>query len=210
MLYMTDEKTVSALSEFVSRGGVLYATYMLGMVDESDLCHLGGFPAGPLKEVFGIWNEEIDTLYPSERVGVLLGGDRYLACDYCECVHLRGAEALASYAEEFYADMPALTVNGFGKGKAYYQAFRDTGEFFDRVIGEILDSLSIASPLGISLPDGMTVHERTDGEDRYFFVENHSGKPACVTLPQALFDLELGEAVESLALEPYDARILKA
>ena len=106
--------------------------------------------------------------------------------------------------------MPALTRHAYGRGTAYYQAFRDTGEFFDRVIGEILDSLSIASPLGISLPDGMTVHERTDGENRYFFIENHSGKPASVTLPRALFDLELGEAVETLAFESYDVRILKA
>nr|AIA90722.1 CAZy families GH42 protein [uncultured Cronobacter sp.] len=29
------------------------------MVNESDLCHLGGFP-GPLRKLLGIWAEEID------------------------------------------------------------------------------------------------------------------------------------------------------
>ena len=57
MLYMTDQDTISKLTSFVANGGVLYATYTLGMVDDTDLCHLGGFPGGSLKDVFGIWNE---------------------------------------------------------------------------------------------------------------------------------------------------------
>ena len=40
----------------------LVTTYFSGLVDENDLCFLGGFP-GPLREVTGIWAEEIDTLY---------------------------------------------------------------------------------------------------------------------------------------------------
>ena len=209
MLYMTDERTATAFSEYVERGGVLYATYMLGMVNETDLCHLGGFPGGRLKEVFGIWNEEIDTLYPSERVGVSFEGETYYACDYCECVHPSDAKTLASYAEEFYAGMAALTCNEYGKGRAYYQAFRDTGEFFDRVIGALLDALSISSPLGISLPKDMTVHERTDGESRYFFIENHSGQPTSLSLEAPYLDLETGETVDRLSFASYDVRILK-
>ena len=37
---------------------------MTAMVNENDLCYLGGFPGAGLREVFGIWNEEIDTLAP--------------------------------------------------------------------------------------------------------------------------------------------------
>ena len=208
MLYMTGEGTIEALSEFVRRGGVLYATYLLGMVDESDLCHLGGFPGGMLKETFGIWNEEIDALYPGERVAVAYGDERYSAVDLCECVHPRGAEVLATYTDAFYAGMPALTRNAYGKGKAYYQACRDTGELFDRVIGEVLSDLEITSPIGLPLPNGVTVHHRTDGEARYLFVENHSSEAERLTLSRPYLDLETGETVEAISLSPYDVRIL--
>ena len=59
MLYMTDSDTIQRITRYVNGGGTFYATYMLGMVDGTDLCYLGGFPAENLKEVFGIWNEEI-------------------------------------------------------------------------------------------------------------------------------------------------------
>ncbi len=40
-------------------------TYLSGMVDENDLCFLGGFP-GPLRKVTRIWSEEIDCLYDDD------------------------------------------------------------------------------------------------------------------------------------------------
>lgn len=41
---------------FVAGGGHLVTTYWSGIVDESDLCHLGGFP-GPLRKLLGIWQK---------------------------------------------------------------------------------------------------------------------------------------------------------
>ena len=38
MLYLTSEATIDKLTAYVAAGGTLYATYMLGMVDENDLC----------------------------------------------------------------------------------------------------------------------------------------------------------------------------
>ena len=67
MLYMTDADTIRILKEYVNGGGTLVCTYLTGYVNENDLCYLGGFPAQELKEVFGLWSEEIDTLYPDDR-----------------------------------------------------------------------------------------------------------------------------------------------
>ena len=209
MLYMTDADTVARLKKFVAEGGTLYATYMLGMVDESDLCYLGGFPGGDLKEVFGIWNEEIDTLYPEERVEITKDGRRYEGMEYAEYVHLRGARALAELKNDFYEATPALTVNSYGKGKAYYQTFRDTGDFWRDVCGEILEELSIRAPIDTPLPELCTVHERNDGEKRYLFVENYSGKETVIPLGGTWTDMESGDRVDSVSLNKYDVRILK-
>ena len=209
-LYMTDSDTVSRLTEFVKEGGTLYATYMLGMVDDTDLCYLGGFPGGGLRRVFGIWNEEIDTLYPEESSSVAMNGKQYSGKTYCEIVHAEGAEVLATYAADFYKGSPALTVNAFGKGKAYYQAFRDDGSFKDDVLERIITALGIEKALPLLPQAGVSAHTRTDGTSTYLFVENYSGEALTdLALGDTYFDLESGECTSHVSLDPYDVKILK-
>ena len=43
MLYMVSNELQQKLVSFVENGGILICTYMTGMVDENDLCHLGCF-----------------------------------------------------------------------------------------------------------------------------------------------------------------------
>jgi beta-galactosidase len=206
MLYMVSEKTARKMADFVENGGHLYATYMLGMVNETDLCHLGGFPCGELKNVFGIWNEEIDSLYPEERVAVSGG---WQAKDYCELIHPRGAEVKAVYESEFYAGMPAFTVNAYGKGKAYYQAFRHVGDFAKAQMEQILRELGIVG----TIPDtreGVTAHKRCADGAEYLFVENYNGEEARdVSLGGVYTDMESGEKLQSVTLPAYGIRVLK-
>jgi len=176
-LYVTSDNMIEKLAKFVENGGTLQCTYMLGMVNENDRCHLGGFPGGKLKEVFGIWNEEIDTLYPNDSNSVELNGVTYKAVDYCELIHAQGAEVLATYGKDFYAGMPAITVNKYGKGKAYYTAFRGEGDFNDSFTELLLKECGITSDFDGELPYGMTAHSRTDGEKVYVFLQNYSTKP---------------------------------
>lgn len=61
MLYMVREGFAERAETFVANGGHLVTTYWTGVVDETDLCHLGGFP-GPLRKLLGIWAEEIECL----------------------------------------------------------------------------------------------------------------------------------------------------
>lgn len=88
MLYMVREGVGERLNEFVKNGGTLVTTFWSGIVDENDLCFLGGFP-GPLREVTGIWSEEIDSLYDNERNHMALDNisemkDEYEIIDYCD------------------------------------------------------------------------------------------------------------------------------
>lgn len=64
-----------ALTEYVRGGGRLVTGYMTGIHDEHDLVVPGGYP-GRLRELCGVWVEEIDALAPGERMPVLpLSGD---------------------------------------------------------------------------------------------------------------------------------------
>ena len=175
MRYMVSDALGEKLKSFVKNGGTLVCTYMTGMVNENDLCHLGGWPGAGLREVFGIWNEEIDTLNPGESTTVKLkDGTVVKAVDYCELIHSEGAEVLAEYDSDFYKGMPAYTVNRYGEGKAYYVAFRDDGSFTKQMINDILDEVGVSSEFDGALKRGVTAHSRTDGENTYVFLENYT------------------------------------
>ncbi len=209
MQYMVTEELIGKIETYIKNGGRFYATYMLGMVNETDLCYLGGFPAGKLKHVFGIWNEEIDSLYPDERGEVEMGGIKYAQKDYAEIIHLNGATALAKYTKDFYTDLPAFTVNIYGKGKAYYQAFRDTGEFADRVISEILEETGIRPALPCLPMQGVTAHKRYCGENEYLFVENYNAYAVeNIALGEKRVDMLSQKTVDTIDLQPYSIVVL--
>jgi beta-galactosidase GanA len=80
----------------------------------------------------------------------------YEVCDYCELIHTETAEALAVYQNDFYAGRPALTVNGFGKGKAYYIAARTENSFLDDFYRELIGRHRLLRALECDLPLGVT------------------------------------------------------
>jgi len=66
MLYMIRPGVDERIAEFVKNGGTLVITYWSGIVNDSDLVFLGGWPGGKLREIQGIWAEEIDALYEGD------------------------------------------------------------------------------------------------------------------------------------------------
>ena len=211
MMYMVEDDFALKIENYVKNGGNIYATYMLGMVNETTLCHLGGFPAGKLKDVFGIWNEEIDTLYPNDSVEVEYNGKKYLAIDYMENIHNNTAKTLSTYKTDFLSGNPAFTVNNYGRGKAYYQAFRDDGVFKKDVLTAILDELSIKGVIpSDNIIQGVTAHKRLADGVEYLFVENYSGNEVHnVDLGNDYVDFESLNVVNKVDLPVNSIKILK-
>jgi beta-galactosidase len=107
-LYMVKPGIAEKIQTFVQNGGTFITTFMSGIVDETDLVYLGGYP-GPLRKVLGIWAEEIDALMPhesnhvmwSQSLGDLSGTN---TCSLlCDRIHAEGARVLATYVHDFYA-----------------------------------------------------------------------------------------------------------
>lgn len=67
-------------------------------------------------DVFGVWNEEIDSLPDDMKNGIVFNGSRYDAMELCARIHPLTAEVLGTYEKDFYAGEAALTKNKFGKG----------------------------------------------------------------------------------------------
>ena len=210
MQYLVTAKLKRKLIEYVENGGVLYATYLLGYANENGLTYLGGFPCEELKELFGIWNEEIDTLLNEDVQKIIYQGKEYQAKDFCEIIHLQGAESLATYGSDFYRNQPCFTVHNYGKGRVYYQAFRDDGIFKQTAIDTILNELGINGCLIGKRENGVTARERTDGKNRYLLIQNYSDKQVDGICLDCLYqDLLTNETVKTVSLSPFGFAVLK-
>jgi beta-galactosidase len=142
VLYMVKEGMQAALEDFVKQGGTLITTYMSGIVDQYDNVHLGGYP-GPLRDLAGVWVEEIDALAPEQTNGVKLkDGPQGNSNLVSEIIHLETAEAIAEYISNFYAGSPAVTKNQFGAGSVYYIGTQLEKELLDLVLDEAANKLN--------------------------------------------------------------------
>ncbi len=176
MLYMLRDGIASRIEAFVKDGGTFIATYMSGVVNENDLCFLGGFP-GPLRETLGIWVEETDGLYPGDRNYVTMTMEgmenkTYQAVDLCDIIHLETARALGTYGIDFYQNYPAVTVNHFGKGEAYYIGFRNNQRFEADFYQQIIQKFNLKKALNIHSPEGVSIQTRYDQKNIFVFIMN--------------------------------------
>ncbi|PLV61322.1 beta-galactosidase [Erwinia sp. B116] len=216
MLYMVRDGFAGRVERHLRDGGHFVASYWSGIVNESDLCHLGGFP-GPLRPLLGVWAEEIDSLTDDESNAVqgvegnALGlKGPYQARELCEHIHLEGATALASYQSDFYAGQPAVTVNNVGQGKAWYIASRNDLAFHRDFCGALIQQLALPRALEAELPAGVVAARRTDGEQAFIFLQNYTGQPQTLTLPAGVSDLTDGTPLAGqLTLDAWGCRVLR-
>lgn len=132
-LHMVSVETAEKLETFVSQGGTLVTSCLSGIVDENDNVYMGGYP-GPLKEVTGVWAEEIAPLPVGQTEKIQFAktgqtGEVSLLADY---MHATTAAVLASYTSHYFENHPVITRNSFGEGACYY-------------VGGIVDKNSLAS-----------------------------------------------------------------
>jgi beta-galactosidase len=198
------------LNAYVAQGGTLVGSYISGQVDERYLAYLGGW-LKPLHEVYGMEPIETDTLYPTQSVAVADTTQQVQAHDYATIMELDTAQALAHYTSDWYADSPAVTVNKFGKGAAYYvgarfdQAYLAT--FYKKIVTDL--QLEPASPIE-KMTKAIHVNIREDNNQAYFFVQNFADKATTITITTPVIDILTGEeiAVGNHQMAAYDGLVL--
>ncbi|EFM09927.1 Beta-galactosidase [Paenibacillus curdlanolyticus YK9] len=185
VLYMVKPGLAAKLEQFTRNGGTFLTTFFSGIVNENDIVTLGGYP-GELRNMLGIWVEEIDALYPDQRnqiiikdkLGALTGS--YECGLLCDLLHVEGADIIAEYGQDFYAGMPAVTRNLFGQGEAWYVASSPEPAFLQGLLGEICEKRGILSILPSK--SGMETTRRTKNGQSYVFILNHNDTVQTVEL----------------------------
>lgn len=210
VLYMIKEGMQERLTDFVKQGGSLLTTYMSGIVDQSDNVHLGGYP-GPLRELAGIWVEEIDALAPEQSNGVSLVNEELTGTSnlVSDLIHLETAEALAHYTSNFYAGMPAVTKNMFGDGTVYYFGGQLEDQLQDQLFKTIVEENDI-SPV-IEEATKLEVACRENAEAKFFVIINfHEEAQPLPAMFVGKTDLLTGEVLSSeMMLTQYTTYIVK-
>jgi len=216
LAYMMRPGFANKIKQFVKNGGTAVMTYWSGVVDQTDLCHLGGIPGEGLREVFGVWEEESQSYYPHESVSIhsqagnSLGlNGSYKGIDTCSVIHAEGSEVLATYTDQYFAGSPMATANNHGKGKAYYLAARTEKEFLSDFYGALIKENKFKKAINTELPYGVTAQLRTDGKKPYIFLMNFNETEATVSLDDQYTDLLQGCDVKgNLVMPKYGVSVL--
>jgi beta-galactosidase len=183
VLYMVKEGYAKKLENFVTNGGTFITTFFSGIVNESDLVTLGGYP-GELRKLLGIWVEEMDALFPDqknsmvmkEEIGELSGT---FECEIlCDLLHSEGAEIIAEYGRDFYQGMPVITRNSFGNGEAWYVASSPEHDFLKKLVSHVTKQKGI-KPL-LKTPENVEVSCRKKDGKQFLFILNHNDVPVTI------------------------------
>lgn len=214
VMYMVKEGVGKRLEEFVDKGGIFVTTYFSGIVDDNDLCCSGGFP-GPLKNILGIWSEELDTLYPEEKNQICFpennvsGISGTYTCDYfCEIIHTNTAIPAAVYGEDYYAGRPAVTRNNYGTGFGWHIAAHTDAEFLTDFYRSIIQQAGIV-PLLKEIPPLVWVTSRQTAEHTYIFIINFNEKDVSLCLPEGRELLSAHNVSGEAVIEKNGVRIIR-
>ena len=184
---MMTEAQATRIEARVRIGASFVATHFTARVDENDLVHDGGAP-GPLRALLGLTVEEYDALPAGATNGVRFDADGAEASVsfLCERLWLHGAKPLARYTGDFYAGEPAVTVNAFGLGRAYYVAAKLEPAALSTFLRSLCTDHGIGSPLadGVAPPEGVeaTVRARP-GHAPLLYLINHATADREIALP---------------------------
>ena len=186
VFYLMNEGYDEKIKSFVKAGGTFVTTFFSGYVNENDKVYLGGYP-GKLRDLLGIWVEEIDAL-PSDTMNQFVyEGNTYPANLLCDLLHLEGATSLANYEKDFYAGMPAVTQHSYGNGKAYYIATASDEYFYKHFLMKLCVEKNITPVL--NTPEGVEATIRTKDQETFLFLLNHNEDTCHITAPCDCTDL---------------------
>lgn len=208
MLYLMTEDIAENLQTYVSNGGNLVVTFFSGIANENDHIHLGGYPA-PIRKLLGITVEEFAPMADNQYNTLISNGSEYSATLWADIIQLEGAKAAAYFNEEWYQNKPAVTVNSFGKGRAFYIGTNPDEAYLENFIQGLLGDLTIRSPL--SVPNNVEVTERKTEDKQFIFILNHNRTEVTINLDNEYYNSLTSEKVsEKVTIPGTDLVILRA
>lgn len=170
-MYVTDERVVKHIYEFVENGGTVILTNRSGVKDEHNNCIMSPLPT-VYRKLAGCCVLEYDPVGYDNVSIKFSDGSIYRAGQWCDILGLETARAIAFYNSEFYKGSAAVTENQYGNGRAYYIGTVGEKAMYCRLAKDILQKCRI--PYIDGLPDNVEITTRTGKDASLQFLFNNT------------------------------------
>jgi beta-galactosidase len=208
-LYLVRAEQAENITRYVENGGRVLMSFFSGIVNEHEHIWLGGYPA-PFRKMLGLVVEEFAPTVNGQTIKLrFTDGPKSTSDLWADVIQLEGAEALATFDEDYYAGKPAATRNSFGNGAAYYLGTRLNMDDMSRLFGLALSDADVKPALAVA--GGVEVILREGAGKSFLCILNHLPEPVNIDLKGFTgTDLLIGQALKSqITLEAYGVRILE-
>jgi beta-galactosidase len=200
------------LKLYVQNGGTLVGTFNTGLVDEHYMAPNGPYPHD-LTDLFGLEVREFDSLPPGEEnhlsfKGTFPTSQMHPARIWCDMIEPRPeCQVLATYSREFYAGVPAMTLNAYGLGKALYVGTMSHQYFYNDLVAWLRETCDLHPQ--IKVPDTVEAGTRAKDSLKVHFVLNHQNTSLYVQLYKPMIDFLASEmAAGGRDLPPHGVLVL--
>jgi beta-galactosidase len=162
--------------------------------------------------LFGLEVLEFDPLPPGEENHLTFKGafptsHMHPAKLWCDIIEPKGCQILATFAKDFYAGRPAMTMNTFGLGKAVYIGTMSHQHFYNDLVLWLRQMCGL-HPL-LKVPENVEVSLRQKEGSRVFFLLNHQNSPVRVQFYKPMHDFLTGNTFSgNYDLPPYGVLVL--
>jgi len=210
-LHLLSGGEADLLKLYVQNGGTLVATFNTGLVDEHNIAPDGGYPHD-MTDLFGLEVLEFDPLPPGEENHLTFKGafptsHLHPARMWCDIIEPKECQVLATYAKDFYAGRPAITMNAFGLGKAIYIGTQSHQHFYHDLVTWLRQVVNL-HPL-LKVPDTVQVSMREKEGTRVYFLLNHQNSPVRVQFYKPMHDFLTGNTFSgNYDLPPHGVLVL--
>lgn len=206
LLYVMTDEIAENIKNYVSNGGIFVAGFRCAIKDKNSNMLKEVLP-GKLRDLFGIsiyaWDNIRDRVVEiKDKDGKVYKGDTF-----ADLITPEGAEVLAKYNSSWYISYATVTVNTYGKGKAYYIGCGLSEEFYDSLMKQLLDEYSVKD---IVFPEEVEVNVREKNGKSFIFITNFSDRSVSINIKRSMTDLITQRAIEGeVELSPFGVMILE-
>ncbi len=193
-LHLLSSAEADLLKLYVQNGGTLIGTFNTGLVDQHNQAPATGYPHN-LTDLFGLEVQEFDTLPAGEENHLTFKGafptsHLHTARLWCDLIEPKECQVLATYAKDFYAGRPAMTMNSFGLGRAIYIGTQSNPHFYTDLVTWLRQMCSL-HPL-LKVPEHVQVSMREKDGTRVYFLLNHQSTQVRLQFYKPMHDFLTG------------------
>lgn len=171
---ITDPKVVRALEDFAEKGGTVIITNRSGVKDEYGRCLVGEELPTLFRKLCGCHVTEYDPIGRVKQKLFTASGEEFEITGWCDLIEADTAETIAVYADHYYAGVPAITKNSYGKGIACYIGTIGEKALYRDLLMEIFKECGIEYKE--FLPWGVEYCTRSTSDKEYGFLFNNTDK----------------------------------